>query len=90
MAATTSPITYTETEIRSFLPSGWSISPGSSGTWSAGEGSWSIDVVDGADQRWTVTVEASDVEKSGRLGALDAFVRRLERRALGRKSVISG
>jgi hypothetical protein len=88
-AKTEAPITYTETEVRSVLPSGWGIVGGSAGRWDAREGTWSIEIYDGAEQRWTVTVDSSGAER-GRLGALDAEIRRIERKGLGRKSVISG
>ena len=86
---TGAPITFTETEVRSVLPSGWGIVAGAAGRWDAGDGTWSIEIYDGADQRWTVAVDSS-AAAGGRLGALDAQIRRLERKGLGRKSVISG
>lgn len=89
-AKSPSPTVYTETEIRSLLPSGWGIVPGAAGRWDAGAGSWSIDLFDGADQVWKIEVDAADAGKAGRLEALDAVIRKLERKALGRKSVISG
>ena len=88
-AKTGAPITYTETEVRSVLPSGWSIVAGDVGRWNAVKGTWSIEIQDGADQRWTVDVESS-AAGGDRLGALDAKIRRIERKGLGRKSVISG
>ena len=90
MAATSRPITYTEVEVRSQLPSGWGIAGGSAGRWDPQAGSWSVDLNDGADNSWTVTVSAAEIEKSGRPEALAAKIRQLERKALGRKSVISG
>jgi hypothetical protein len=90
MTANPRPIVFTEVEIRSQLPSGWRIAAGAPGRWDAGTGSWSVEVHDGADNRWTVSVTAARSEKSGRVGALAEAIRQLERKALGRKSVISG
>ena len=88
-AKTGAPITYTETEVRSVLPSGWGIVAGSAGRWDARAGTWSIEIQDGAEQRWLVEVD-SGAAGSDRLAALDTEIRRIERKGLGRKSVISG
>ena len=90
MAATSRPISYTEVEVRSQLPSGWGIVAGSAGKWDPKAGHWSVELKDGADNSWTVIVSAAEIEKSGRPAALAAKVRQLELKALGRKSVISG
>ena len=90
MAHNARPITFTETEVRSQLPSGWGIVGGSPGRWDAKEERWTLELRDGADNVWTVTVGADDVAKSDRIGALAAKIRQLERKALGRKSIISG
>lgn len=82
-------LTFTETEIRSNLPSGWGISGSAAGKWDAAKGVWSIELYDGADNRWTVGVAAKDAG-SDRLGALAQQIRKLELKALGRKSIISG
>jgi len=89
VSASTSRVSYSEVEIRSYLPSGWSIAPGASGRWDAARGAWSIDVSDGADNVWTVSVPAT-AAANDRLGAFKAEIGRLERKALGRKSVITG
>ncbi len=90
MAATPRPITYTDVEIRSQLPSGWGIVAGSATRWDPKAATWSVDLYDGAANSWTVTVTAAEIAKSGRPAALAARVRQLELKALGRKSVISG
>jgi hypothetical protein len=84
------PLLYTETEVRSYLPSGWGIVPGASGRWIPKQGLWTIEVYDGADNTWRLEVPNPSAAKDGRLPALRAAVVRLERRALGRKSVLSG
>lgn len=90
MAAQTRPLSFTDVELRSYLPSGWGIPPGGAGAWDAERSQWSIEVYDGADNLWTVAVGGAEAAKSGRIAALKAAIERLESRALGRKSVISG
>ena len=89
VSATTPRVSYSEVEIRSYLPSGWGIVPGASGHWDAARGAWSIDVYDGADNTWTVTVPGEAAAKD-RLGAFNAEIARLQRKQLGRKSVLTG
>ena len=90
MAANAKPIGYTEIELQSYLPSGWGIVPGQRGAWDSGAGAWSVDIYDGADHVWKLTVDADDATKAGRIAALKDSVRHLNRHALGRKSIISG
>ena len=89
-SSTGSSASFTETEVRSYLPSGWGIVPGAAGRRDAASGSWSIDVYDGADNTWKLEVAGAAAAAEGRLAALQAAVRRLERKALGRKSVLFG
>ena len=81
---------YTETEVRSYLPSGWGIVAGATGRRDAASRTWSIDVYDGADNTWKLEVAGDAASAEGRLAALQTAVRRLERKALGRKSVLFG
>ena len=90
MTADARPLAYTEVEVRSYLPSGWGIAPDATGTWSADRGAWQIDVYDGADNTWTVAVVAADAAGSRRLAALKSAIDRLNRKALGRKSILTG
>ena len=90
MTADARPLAYTELEVRSYLPSGWGIAPDATGTWSADRGAWQIDVLDGADNSWTIAVPAAEAARTDRLAALRAAVDRLQRRALGRKSILTG
>ncbi len=84
------PLSYIDTETRGLLPSGWGIQPGASGRWDPKAGRWSLEVYDGADNVWTIAVEAGAAARVGRLDALRAAIDRLQRKQLGRKSVISG
>lgn len=90
MSTATRPLSYTEIEIRSYLPSGWGIVPGGAGGWDAGARRWAVEVYDGADTTWTIAVAGDDAASQGRLEALKAAIDRLTRKSLGRKSVISG
>lgn len=90
MAESAKPLVFTEIEVRSFLPSGWGIQPGSTGRWDPERGSWSIEIYDGADNTWKVGVEAGEAAAQGRLEALKAKIDALYRKALGRKSVLTG
>jgi hypothetical protein len=90
MPEATRPIAYTEVEIRSHLPSGWGIAAGTCGRWDARRGAWTLAVHDVAANVWTVAVSAGEAAQHGRLGALAAKIRELERTALGRKSVLTG
>jgi len=88
MTAKAVPLSYTDIEVRSCLPSGWGIVPGASGRWSPADGIWQLPVYDGADNVWTIEVRAADA--ADRMAALRASIGRIQRRGLGRKSVISG
>jgi hypothetical protein len=83
-------LSFTDIEIRSYLPSGWGLRPGASGTWQAENSSWAVEVYDGADHIWTVEVTGAEAARAGRLAALKATIERLTRKSLGRKSVITG
>jgi hypothetical protein len=89
MTATAEALSYTESEIRSYLPSGWGIVRGALGRREARTGRWSIDVYDGADNVWKIEVEA-DAAAGRRLEALATAIDRIQRRGLGRKSILLG
>ena len=67
---TDEPLRYTETEIRSFLPSGWSLAGNGEGTWDPKKRSWQVEVLDNVDFDWPVVVKADDAGSVGRLEAL--------------------
>ncbi|KAB2967187.1 MAG: hypothetical protein F9K18_04575 [Thermoanaerobaculia bacterium] len=89
MSAIAEALSYTETEIRSFLPSGWGIVRGAAGRLDPRSGRWSIEVYDSADNVWSIHVEP-DAARGGRLEALRAVIDRIQRKGLGRKSVLLG
>ncbi len=82
MASENPRLGYSEVELRSYLPSGWGLRPGSAESWDAKKRIWSIEVYDSADNLWPLQVAARDAEAAGRLEALRKSVDRLYRVAL--------
>jgi hypothetical protein len=77
-----SPLSYTETEIRSFLPTGWNLT-GDAGAWDAKKNVWKMTVLDGVELDWPVVVKADDASSQGRLEALRLAFDRVYRERLG-------
>lgn len=78
---TDEPLSYTETEIRSFLPTGWNLAGDSPGTWDPKKKIWRLRVIDGVDFDWPVEVNAG--EGDNRLDALRRAMDRVYRERLG-------
>ncbi len=83
---TTTELSYLPIEIKSYLPSGWSLPEDSSGAWDERHGSWTVTVYDVADQDWKLSVKAADAERLGRLEALRRAMGTLYREGLGKYS----
>jgi len=83
MATTTEPLRYTETEIRSYLPTGWDLIGNREGSWDPKKKIWRATVIDNVDFDWPVEVEAGDADELGRLEALRQAFDRLYRERLG-------
>lgn len=83
---TVDELTYTEDEIRSFLPTGWNLNEGEGGTWSPKREEWTITVHDEVDFDWPVVVSAEEAEKEGRLEALRRALDRTYRGRLGKRT----
>ena len=92
----TEPLTYTEDEVRSYLPSGWrllavedapaELSPHLAGHWDARKGAWRLRVLDNVDFDWPLVVKAADAAKlggNGRIEALRQAMDKLFRERLG-------
>ncbi|MEO7795146.1 MAG: hypothetical protein ABIV06_10270 [Thermoanaerobaculia bacterium] len=75
-------LTFTDIELRSYLPSGWGIRPNGVGSWDAAKSTYQIEVYDGTDNLWPLQVTAKAAAASGRLEALKASVDKLYRQAL--------
>ncbi len=86
MKTTIDPLSYTETEIRSYLPSGWSLAGGPGGpegAWDPRKQAWQVSVLDNVDFDWPVTVKAGDAGSHGRLEALRRAIDVVYRERLG-------
>jgi len=75
---------YTDDELRSYLPSGWSLAPAEDGErWDPKEGSYRITVIDEVDHDWPVEVSGEVAAEAGRLEALQQAMDRTQRGRLG-------
>ena len=72
---------YTETEIRSFLPTGWDLIGGAQGAWDPKKKTWRATVLDNVDFDWPVEVKAG--EGDNRLDSLRRAMDRVYRERLG-------
>ena len=79
---TTAALSYVPNEIKSYLPSGWSLAE-DAGRWDAKKSTWTIRVLDVADQDWPVAVKSADADKLGRMRALKVAMDRVYREGLG-------
>ena len=78
------PLQYTETEIRSFLPTGWDLLAGrKGGGWDPKKKVWRATVIDNVDFDYPLEVKAEEVGKHDRLEALRQAMDRLYRERLG-------
>ncbi|HEX2224925.1 MAG TPA: hypothetical protein VHN15_12040 [Thermoanaerobaculia bacterium] len=76
-------IIYTETEVRSFLPTGWDLAGSPEGAWDAKKKVWRATVVDNVDFDWPVEVKAAEASSLGRIEALRRAMDRVYRERLG-------
>jgi hypothetical protein len=82
--AAAAPLSFTRTELLSFLPPGWKLpDEGSEGAWEAARGAWRGKVLDGVGMDWPLAVTAADAGRLGRLEALRAAFMALHRGRLG-------
>jgi hypothetical protein len=82
MKTTDSPLSYTETEIRSFLPTGWNLTD-QPGAWDDRKKVWRLTVLDNVEFDWPIVVKADDAGSKGRLEALRQAFDRVYRERLG-------
>jgi hypothetical protein len=77
------PVQYTETEVRSFLPTGWDLlTDRKDSGWDAKKKVWRATVIDNVDFDYPLEVKAADAGKD-RLDALRKAMDRLYRERLG-------
>ena len=62
-------ISYTDVEVRSVLPLGWSFEPDTA-RWDEVSRIWEATVLDGSDLAWPVRVSLDEARSAGRLEAL--------------------
>ena len=80
------PFSYTDDELRSYLPTGWTLAGDPLGRWSSKKKIWSMTIEDTADMPWDVEVAGSEVDQLGRMEALRLSFDRLFRDRLGRRT----
>lgn len=80
---TSESVGYTETEIRSYLPTGWNLVGTPTGNWDAKKKVWRATLLDNVDFDWPVEVEAGEASSLGRLEALRRAIDRVYRERLG-------
>jgi hypothetical protein len=83
MKTSNEPLTYTETEIRSYLPTGWDLAGDGTGKWDPKKKSWQISVLDNVEFDWPVVVKADDAGSQGRMEALRRAMDVVYRERLG-------
>ena len=82
----TNELNYTETEIKSYLPTGWSLTRNTAnpaGKWDPKKQVWQLTVLDGVDFDWPVVVKSGDASSLGRLEALGRAMNAVFRERLG-------
>jgi len=80
---TDEPLRYTESEVRSFLPTGWDLVGEPEGRWDDRKRTWRATIIDNVDFDWPVTVGADEAQQLGRLEALRRAFDRVYRERLG-------
>ena len=77
------PLSYSLIEIRSFLPTGWSIAASEPGEWDADAEAWVVTLRDGSDLEWPMKVSLKKARSEGRLQALEQAAHDLSTRRRG-------
>ena len=79
----TNELNYTETEVKSYLPTGRSLTRDGAGKWDPKKEVWQLRVLDGVDFDWPVVVKSDDASSLGRLEALGRAMNAVFRERLG-------
>jgi len=85
MKVTTSPLSYTALEVRSYLPSGWNLTEDGPGAWDSQKNVWRTMVMDNVDFDYPVEVKPEEASSLGRLEALRKAIDRVHRERLGKR-----
>lgn len=83
MKTSIQPLSYTDNEIRSYLPTGWDIAGDGRGSWDAKKRSWQLRVIDNVEFDWPLVVKADDASSLGRMEALRIAMNTVFRERLG-------
>jgi hypothetical protein len=83
MRTTSDNLQYTESEVRSVLPTGWNLVGSASGGWDSKKKVWAARVIDNVEFDWPVVVKPDEASKLGRLEALRQAMDRVYRERLG-------
>ena len=73
------PVSFTEVELASYLPSGWLLVDDPAPGWDAEEGAFRCTVIDGSELDWPLLVTKGDVDEHGRIAALKRAIDKLDR-----------
>lgn len=79
-------LSYTENEIRSYLPSGWNFNEDTDGIWDPKKKTWAITIHDEVDFDWPLVVSAHEAAEHGRMEALRRAMDRTQRERLGKRT----
>ena len=80
---TNETLSYTESEVRSYLPSGWNLTDDGPGAWDSKKNVWRTTILDNVEFDYPVIVKAADAQSLGRIEALRRAFDRVYRERLG-------
>lgn len=73
------PLIYTDVELDSYIPSGWSLAEGRERGWNEKDGAFRFVVLDGSELDWELVVPLAETRRHGRIEALRRAVDDLDR-----------
>lgn len=74
------PLMYTDVELESYIPSGWSLADGRERGWNAKDDAFRCVLLDGSELDWELVVPLADTKRHGRIEALRRAVDELDRK----------
>ena len=77
------PLSYTESDVRTYLPTGWNLAGDGPGAWDAKKNVWRTTVLDNVEFDYPVVVKPADAQSHGRMEALRQAFDRVYRERLG-------
>jgi hypothetical protein len=73
------PVIYTDVELESYIPAGWSLAPDDRPRWDEEGNRFRFRVIDTSDLDWQLEIPREKVERLGRIEALRQAVDHLNR-----------